>query len=135
MKNLGPVDWVFYRAYMWLDRFYGGGTLMLVLTDSQKVEVVLAPKTAAGNPAVVDVAAGVVFESSDPTVLEVLGDPVDPLRATARAVGPLGFAQITARADADLGAGTREIVAVDTVEVKAGEAVTLGLTFGAPVEQ
>lgn len=132
---MGPVDWVLYRAYLWLDRFYGGGTLMLVLTDSQKVEVVLAPKTAAGNPAVVDVSAGVVFESSDPTVLEVVQDPVDPLRATARAVGLLGVVQVTARADADLGAGVREIVAVDTVEVKAGEAVTLGLAFGAPVEQ
>ena len=47
-------------------------------------------------------------------------------------LGPLGTAQVSATADADLGDGVVEVVALGSIEVIAGQAVAGTLDFGAP---
>lgn len=98
------------------------------LTNEQQVVVTVAPKTAAGRDAPVD--GDVVFASSDDSVATVTpGD--DGKSATVTAVAP-GIAQITARFDADLGEGTREIEASGALEVVDAEAATAEIVFGEP---
>lgn len=102
---------------------------MLILTDEQKVTLSVEFKTAAGNPAKVD---GIpTWSSSDPSVVAIEPDG-DGLSAVATSVGPLGMAQITCSADADLGEGTRVITGVLDVEVLASEAVIALVAAGAP---
>lgn len=98
------------------------------LTDEQKVPCTLSPKTAAGNPAKVD---GVpVWTSSDEAILTVAA-AADGLSAVVTTVGPVGAAQITATADADMGAGVRPITAIQDFVVVAAEAASLGVEVGA----
>lgn len=105
----------------------------MILTVTQQVEYGVAFTDAAGNPAVVD---GVpTWESSDPSIVAIEVDPADPAKAVARATGVIGTAQVTVRADADLGEGVREVIATDNVEVVAGEAVAAALQAGSPTEQ
>jgi hypothetical protein len=103
---------------------------MLILTDEQKVALAVEFKTAAGNPAKVD---GVpVWSSSDESVVTVEASE-DGLSAVATAVGPLGTAQISCEADADLDEGeTRVITGVLDIEVRAAEAVIAVVAAGAP---
>ena len=84
---------------------------------------------AADNPATVE---GVpVWASADTAIATVEVDPADPFKARVTAVD-LGTVQITATADADLGAGTREVILMGEIEVVAGEAVGGRIDFGAP---
>lgn len=103
--------------------------MALILTDEEKVALSVTFVTAAGNPASVD---GVpVWQSSDPTVLSVVASD-DGLSAVATTVGPLGNAQVSCTADADLGSGVRSVSAVLDVEVHAAEAVAANIAAGAP---
>jgi len=103
--------------------------MALVLTDEQKVPLVLAPKTAAGNPAALDGAP--VWTVSDETVLELTVSE-DGLSASVAAKG-LGSAQVSVVADADLDEGeTREISGVLDIVVVAAEAASLGISAGVP---
>lgn len=102
---------------------------MLILTDEQKVALAVEFKTAAGNPANVD--GTPVWSSSDDTVVSVEASE-DGLSAVAVAVGPLGTAQISCEADADLGEGVRAITGVIDIEVRAAEAVVAVVAAGAP---
>ena len=105
----------------------------VIATDDQKgfkCQCVLQPVTAAGNAAKVD---GVpVWAVSDPTVLALENIAPDGMSCDAVILGVVGTSQITAVADADLGAGVREITAVGEIQVKAAEAVGLNLTVGSP---
>lgn len=102
--------------------------LMARITNEQQVAVSVAPKTAAGRPAVID--GDVAFASSDPTVATV--ESTGQLTGLVRAVGP-GVAQITAVFDADLDVGeVREITMSGAVEVVAAEAETAEIVFGEP---
>lgn len=102
---------------------------MRTLTNTQKITYSLKIEDAFGNPAKVD---GVPeWSSSDPSILTVT-PAADGLTAVAETVGPLGNVQVRVSADADLGAGVRPITAVDEVSVEASEAVTLGISAGAP---
>jgi hypothetical protein len=75
---------------------------------------------ARGNPANVD---GVpVWATDHPEILSVVPS-VDGFSATIASVGPLGNAQVTCTADADLGEGVREVILMGDVEVIAGAAV------------
>lgn len=103
---------------------------MLILTDVQQVPLAVAFKDAAGNPAAVDGAP--VWTSSDPTIVTVTAS-ADGLSATAVAVGPLGQAQVSAAADADLGSGVTTITGVLDITVQASEAVNALVTAGTPV--
>lgn len=105
---------------------------MLMLTDLQQVNLAVAFTTKAGNSAKVD---GVpVWATSDETVLTVVPSE-DGLSAEAVTVGPLGVAQITVTADADLGEGVETLTGVLDVEVLASKAVFAIVTAGAPVEK
>lgn len=106
------------------------GLNSMILTDEQEVEVSVTPLTAAGNAAKLD--GAVIWSSSDDAVVTVVAAEGDSLHATVRTVGPVGVVQIVARGDADLGAGTREIMATLDVEVVAAEAVSVGIVAGAP---
>lgn len=103
--------------------------MALVLTDEQRVSLAVAFVTAAGNPARVD---GVpVWASSDETIL-IVEPSADGLSAVATTVGPLGTAQVSVHADADLGEGVREVVGVLDIEVQAAEAVSASIAAGTP---
>jgi len=103
--------------------------MALILTDEQQVSLAIEPKTAAGNPARVD---GVpTWQSSDPAIIDVVV-AADGLSAVAKTVGPLGTAQVSVTADADLGEGIRAITGTLDIEVKAAEAVSLGIVAGTP---
>jgi|SRR5215467_5902174 len=91
------------------------------LASGMQVEVQVSYVDANGNPATVD--GNVTWDSSHPNMVEVAVDNKDSTKATIRAVGPTGQAQVTATADADLGAGVRELITPMDVEVVAGEAV------------
>ena len=102
----------------------------LVLTDEQKVALVLAPKTAAGNPASLDGAP--VWSITDPAVADLVV-AADGLSADVVAKA-LGSAQVSVVGDADLDAGeTREISGVLDIVVVAAEAASLGIVAGTPV--
>lgn len=97
------------------------GDAMFTLPDDKKVVVQVAYVDAKGHPAKVD---GVVtWSSSDDTVVAVDVDAADSTKATVRPTDALGQVQVTAKADADLGAGVREIITTLDVEVVAGDAV------------
>ena len=103
--------------------------MALVLTDLQKVSLSVAFTTAAGNPAVVD--GTPVWASSDEAVVSVVAAE-DGLSAVATTVGPLGLAQVSVAADADLGDGVKPIVGTLDISVIASEAVFAGLVAGVP---
>lgn len=102
---------------------------MLILTDEQQVALTAAFKTAKGNDARVD--GTPTWRSSDEAIITVT-PAADGLSATAVAVGPLGTAQVSVEADADLGEGTRLITGVLDIEVRAAEAVVAIVNAGAP---
>jgi hypothetical protein len=103
--------------------------MTIILTDEQKVSLSIKPLTAAGNPARVD---GIpAWAVSDTNVLSLVVAP-DGLSAVAVANGPIGLSQVSVVADADLGAGVKELVATLDVQVVPAEAVSLGVTAGAP---
>lgn len=105
---------------------------MLTLTDSQKVGLAIQPVDARGNPAPVDGAPQ--WSVSDEALLR-LDVALDGLSAELYAVGPLGNAQVTVAADADLGAGVTTIQGVLDVTVTGGQAVSLAIAAGVPEEQ
>jgi len=103
---------------------------MLILTDSQKVTLAIAPVSKAGNPAVVESSA---WSSSDDTVLTVVAAD-DGMSAVATVTGVLGSAQVSVSADADMGEGVETLIGTLDVDVVAGQAVSLGISVGAPEE-
>lgn len=105
------------------------GVKMLLLTDVQKVVLSIRPVDAAGNPAPVD---GVpTWSVSDPTLLSV-SPAGDGMSAVVTANGPLGSAQVSVSADADMGAGVVLISGTLDVTVSASQAVSLSISSGAP---
>lgn len=103
--------------------------MALVLTDLEKVSLSVAFTTAAGNPAVVD---GIpVWGTSDETILSVVASE-DGLTAVVTTVGPLGSAQVSVTADADLGEGVRPLVGTLDINVVGSEAVFAIVAAGAP---
>lgn len=105
---------------------------MLILTTTQKSTLTLDPRDAKGNPAKLD---GIpVWSTANPAV-GALDVAPDGLSATFVA-GEVGATQVSVVADADLDEGeVRELTGVLDVEVKAAEAISLGVGAGAPEEQ
>jgi hypothetical protein len=99
-----------------------------VLPNTHKVQASVAIKDIAGNPAQVD--GPLAWSVSDPSVI-TLDVANDGLSAFVIAQGPLGTSQVTVEGDADLGEGTRPITVIGDIEVRASEAVSLEMTFGA----
>lgn len=108
------------------------GATNLAMTNSQKATATIAIVDKAGQPAPVD---GIpVWASSDATIITVT-PAADGMSADVVAVGPLGKANVSVTADADLGAGVKSIFGILEVEITQGEAVGITLTLGEPVEQ
>jgi len=104
----------------------------IILTDEQKVSLTVSFKTAAGNPAVVD---GVPVWASSDTAIISLEVAADGMSAVATTVGPLGTAQVSVTADADLDPGEaeiREVTATIDIDVRPAEATTVGIAAGTP---
>ena len=101
--------------------------MALVLTDLEKVSLSVAFTTAAGNPAVVD---GIpVWGTSDETILSVVAAE-DGLTAVVTTVGPLGSAQVSVTADADLGEGVQLVQDGIVLTTEGALASSLGLVVG-----
>lgn len=114
--------------------FSKGRSIMgLILKDSQQVPFTATFTTKKGNPAKID--GTPEWSVSDPAILTVASVSEDGLSAVVAAVGPVGTAQVSIKADADMGPGVREVIGTADVEVVAGEAVAAGLVGGAPIEQ
>lgn len=102
---------------------------MLILTTAQKVTLTVEALDAYGNPARID---GVpTWQVSDPALGTLV--PVEgTMSAVYTTLGVLGLTQVSAQADADLGAGVRPITCTLDIAVEAAEAVSLGIKAGAP---
>jgi hypothetical protein len=74
-----------------------------------------------GNPATVD--GDVAWASSNPAALVVQVNAQDSTQCTVTPQGTLSSAQVVATADADLGAGIRQIITTLDITLVAGEAV------------
>ena len=126
------------RAGAWVTVRYGaftitarGDQMAYTLPDGMQVNVKIAYVDDQGNPAKVD--GDVTWTSSNTDIATVEVDATDSTHALVLASGDLGQVQIAARADADLGTGTRELITTMDVEVVAGEAVAGVITpVGAP---
>jgi hypothetical protein len=106
--------------------------MAFVLTDTQQVVVALEIKDKKGNSATVD---GAPVWSVDNSELLALTPSADGLTCTVVAVGPLGTANVTVKADADLGAGVENLIGALVVEITGGVAAVINLVPGTPVEQ
>lgn len=109
-----------------------GENMAYTLASKMQVHVQVAYVDAAGNPAVVD--GPVQWTSSDTTIATVTVDGADSSKALVAAVGPIGQAQVKAVADADLGAGVRNLTTPMDVTVAAGEAVAGTISPVGPAE-
>ena len=107
------------------------GDVMYTLPVDMLVKMQVAYVDAEGNPAAVD--GPVAWASSDETIVTVTPETGDSTIVTVVPVGPTGQIQITATADADLGAGVRNLVTVCDIQIVAGEAVAGTISpVGAP---
>jgi hypothetical protein len=109
-----------------------GDEMSYTLPADKQVHMQVAYVDANGNPAAVD--GAVAWDSSNDTIVTVEADSTDSTKVTVRAAGKVGNAQVTAIADADLGAGVRELTTTMDVSVVAGEAVAGTITPAGPPE-
>jgi len=100
---------------------------MLLKVDSTPKHVLVKAVDSKGNDAKID--GAFLWSSSDETVATVVAD-ADGSGATVSVTGVLGECLVTARADADLGEGVKEIIGTLPVLVEAGEAVEVRITEG-----
>jgi len=107
------------------------GDVMYTLPVDMLVKMQVGYVDAEGNPAAID--GPVAWASSDETIVTVTPDTGDSTIVTVTPVGPIGQIQVTATADADLGAGVRNLVTVCDIQLVAGEAVAGTISpVGAP---
>jgi hypothetical protein len=132
IQNLDPeakaVSLIFWEVHP--DGTRSKIEMAFTLTDVQQVTLAITAVDARGNPAKLDGAP--VWASSD-TALLTIAPAADGLSCVATAVGPLGTAQITVTADADLGAGVRELQGLLDIEIIASEALNVTIVPGTPV--
>lgn len=104
---------------------------VLQLTDSQQCDLSIAAVDKKGNPAPVQ---NPTFASSDETVATVVVDSTDPSKAVVVAGAP-GVCQVQVGADADMGDGITPLTGTLDITVVGGQAVSLAVSAGTPVEQ
>lgn len=100
-----------------------------IISADQELDLELAITDNFGNQATVD---GVPAWTSGDDAVIALTVSDDGFTAVASAVGPVGTAQVSVRADADVGEGLREIIATLDLEVVGGEARLVALNAGEP---
>jgi hypothetical protein len=98
-----------------------GVRIMYTLPVDHQVQMQVSYVDSSGNPASID---GLVqWTTSDAALASVTVDPDDSTIVTVVPVGPTGQVQVTATADADLGAGVKSLLTVSDITLAAGEAV------------
>lgn len=102
--------------------------MLITITNEQKVQVSLAPLTAAGNPATLDGTPSWTVIEGDAT-LEVAEDGLSAFLVSGEANVN---SKIGIKADADLGDGIREIEDFVDLAVVSAEASRLGITASEP---
>jgi len=102
------------------------------ITNEQKVNVALSPKTDAGKPAKVDGAPTWEVVGGDETSSTVVVAP-DGLSADLVSSDTPGDTTYLIKADADLGEGVETIQETITLTVSGANARNLGVTVGTPV--
>jgi hypothetical protein len=117
----------------WPNLLRGDPLVAFVLTDSQQVDITIVPTDRKGNPAQVE-GGSIQWLVDNPNLL-ALAPSADGKTCTVAAVGPLGRAVVTVKADADLGAGVTGLVGTIDIDVTGGTATNVTLTPGAPTEQ
>lgn len=105
------------------------GDFQMQLPDDQVVTASVVYKDAKGHPAQVQGAP--VWASDTPAVADVTA-AADGMSATVTPGTDLGTCQISVTADADLGDGVENVVALGSVEVISGTAVVGEISFGTP---
>src|SRR5262245_38809786 len=85
----------------------GDETMAYTLPAGMKVGLKVSYVDAGGNPAKVD--GDPRWDESDSSIIVVQAKPGDPFAVTLHAVGPLGQAQVSVHADADLGDGVKPL--------------------------
>lgn len=106
------------------------------LPADKLVELRISYQDKNGNPASID--GQVSWDSSDSNVAAISPSPDAPPDNSLVRLTPgasVGTCQISARADADLGAGVRELFTLLDVTVVGGEAVTGTITPGEAIPQ
>ena len=98
------------------------------ITNEQKVNATLAPKTATGKPAKLDGVPTWTVDSGDATV----NVAADGLSADLISGDAAAESKITISADADLGEGIETVTQEVSLIVTLANASDLGLTIGAP---
>jgi hypothetical protein len=114
----------------------GATAMSYTLPADKMVKLGIAYTDAKGNPAQVD--GAIRWESSNPEIATC--EPTPPIHGPEGSLvmivpgEEIGNCQITAKADADLGDGTRELVTMVDITVVGGEAVAGVITpAGEPV--
>lgn len=110
-----------------------GNFMAATLQLSQEVEGQVNPVDKKGKPAKVQ-EGSVEFSTSDEDVAIVVEDPNDETKFVIKAKG-IGVAQISIKADANLGDGVKTVETFLAVEVFPNEAVGFGVSLGEPREQ
>lgn len=103
--------------------------MLITITNEEKVEVTLAPTTAAGNPASLDGVPVWEVTEGDASV-EVAPDGLSAFLVSGAADVN---SKISVTADADLGEGVVTISDVVDLAVVAASASALGIVVGTPV--
>lgn len=103
----------------------------MFLPISKKLPLAIAIADLKGNPAKVDGVPQWALSDSSLALLEVAEDGMS---AMVVPVGPLGLVKVQVKADADLGEGVKELLGEMDVEMIAGEAVSLVVSAGEPVD-
>lgn len=106
--------------------------MSLILTATQQVNLSVSFVDKAGNAAKVDGLP--VWTSSDSNILTVTPSE-GGLSAMVATVGPVGTAQVSVQADADLGEGVTALIGTLDVEVVAAQAVVAVLAAATPEEK
>lgn len=101
---------------------------LMRITVDQQLPFNVNPLTSRGRAAQID--GEVKFSSSDETIATVSN--TGPESGMIKPTGKPGVVQITARFDADLGEGVREITTTAAVEIVEAEATSATIEFGTP---
>lgn len=102
------------------------------MSDSQLMNLKVKFVDKKNNPAPVD---GVPEWSVDNSEMLALTPAADGLSCVVSAVGPLGAANVTVKADADLGSGVTAIIGTAEIQITGGTATTISIDADAPTEQ
>jgi hypothetical protein len=105
------------------------------MTSSQQNRLTVDPasvKDKKGNPATID---GVPEWSTNNTEVLALEPDADGMSCLVKAVGPLGPASVTFRADGKAGPDVKELVGNVGVTIVPGDAVSVEIGAGTPEEQ